>query len=225
MTILEQHELFEIELLDKLKTGHLLNPLVFGGGTMLRLCHGLNRYSADLDFWIIKKVSVQNYFEKLRGQLQNSYELTDAQIKHYSILIEIRSANYPKRLKIEIRKKDQDFDFQDRIAYSNHGSKQVLLRAHTLEQTMKNKIGALMDRNEIRDAFDIEFLLRKGVSLPDLTKIKTEQMIQKLDSYKAHDYKVKLGSILEADLREFYVQNRFAFLKEALNELIGKGLR
>lgn len=217
MTILEQHEIFEIELLDKLKTGHLLNPLVFGGGTMLRLCHGLNRYSAGLDFWIIKKTVVQEYFEKLCGLLQNSYELTDAQIKHYSILVEIRSANYPKRLKVEIRKKIRDFDFQDRIAYSIHNTKQVLLRTHTLEQTMKNKINALMDRNEIRDAFDIEFLLRKGIALPALNKNHIDQMMQKLDSYKIHDFKVKLGSIIEADQREYYMQNRFTFIKETLN--------
>jgi hypothetical protein len=45
------------------------------------------------------------------------------------------------------------------------------LKAHTLEQTMKNKIAALMERGEIRDGFDIEFLLRQGVPLPELIKM------------------------------------------------------
>ncbi|MDH3259067.1 MAG: nucleotidyl transferase AbiEii/AbiGii toxin family protein, partial [Deltaproteobacteria bacterium] len=44
-----------MEVLEKLKNTGLLEPLVFGGGTMLRLCHELKRYSADLDFWFIKE--------------------------------------------------------------------------------------------------------------------------------------------------------------------------
>jgi predicted nucleotidyltransferase component of viral defense system len=218
MTILEQHEQFEIELLDKLKTGQLVNPLVFGGGTMLRLCYDLNRYSADLDFWIIKKISYHEYFEKLCQFLRNDYELTDAQEKYYSLLIEIRSTTYPKRLKLEIRKGDWVFDFQDKIAYSKHSTKQVLIRTHTLEQTMKNKISALLDRDEIRDAFDIEFLLRKGISLPPITGMQHTQLVQKLDNYKDNEFKVKLGSIIESELRPYYIQNRFSFLKEVLNE-------
>jgi len=46
-------ERFELEVLDRLKRGRFLERLVFGGGTMLRLCHGLNRYSVDLDFWLL----------------------------------------------------------------------------------------------------------------------------------------------------------------------------
>ena len=54
MDVLKNHEIFEIEVLEKLKNGNFLSPLVFGGGTMLRLCYELNRYSTDLDFWFIK---------------------------------------------------------------------------------------------------------------------------------------------------------------------------
>ena len=54
MNIFEKHEIFEIEVLEKLKNTRLLDPLVFGGGTMLRLCHEMQRYSVDLDFWRIK---------------------------------------------------------------------------------------------------------------------------------------------------------------------------
>jgi predicted nucleotidyltransferase component of viral defense system len=57
MDILEKHEVFEIEVLDRLNSAKLLDPLVFGGGTMLRLCHELNRYSVDLDFWFVRKTA------------------------------------------------------------------------------------------------------------------------------------------------------------------------
>lgn len=50
MDTFQQHEVFEMEVLDRLKRANALAPLVFGGGSMLRLCHELNRYSVDLDF-------------------------------------------------------------------------------------------------------------------------------------------------------------------------------
>lgn len=45
------HEQFELEILSRMQSGRLLDALVFTGGAMLRLCHGLDRYSVDLDFW------------------------------------------------------------------------------------------------------------------------------------------------------------------------------
>jgi len=214
----EKHEQFEIEVLDKLKSAHLLQPLVFGGGTMLRLCHDLDRYSVDLDFWFIKNVNIEEYFDKIKTVLKKDYELTDTQIKYYTLLLEIKSVNYPRRLKIEIRKEIKDVDFQDKIAYSVFSNLQVLLRTHTLQQTLKNKINALLDRNEIRDAFDIEFLIRKGIDISQTDFDTKKQLMTKIDSFTEKDYKVKLGSIVSAEKRNYYIQNQFNFLREHLNQ-------
>ena len=65
MQDLIKQEIFELEVLEKLKNNRILEPLVFVGGTMLRLCHDLNRYSVDLDFWLIKKVDIKNILPKL----------------------------------------------------------------------------------------------------------------------------------------------------------------
>ena len=118
MDILNQHEIFEIEVLDKMNSAKMLEPLVFGGGTMLRLCHELDRYSVDLDFWFIKKKSHSTYFERVREAFEKEYEITDSQIKHYTLLFELRSALYPKRLKIEIRRERKECDYQEKIAFS-----------------------------------------------------------------------------------------------------------
>jgi hypothetical protein len=223
MDISEQHEVFEIEVLDKLKSTRALESLVFGGGTMLRLCHELKRYSVDLDFWFIKKVSQNDYFDKVRSAFEKDYEITDSQIKHYTLLFELRSAIYPKRLKIEIRREISDCDYQEKIAFSRFSTRQVLLKAHTLEQTMMNKIGAFLDRGEIRDCFDIEFLLRRGVEFPLRFGRQCAELKKKLAGFKDSDFKVKLGSILESDIREYYVLNRFNYLEEKLAELLSKG--
>jgi len=93
------------------------------------------------------------------------------------------------------------------------------MKAHTLEQTMKNKIAALMERGEIRDGFDIEFLLRQGVLLPELTKNEISKLMNRVDGFNAKDFKVKLGSVVESDIRKYYIENRFNFLRQKLRAL------
>jgi len=220
MDIFRQHEEFEIEVLDKMNTTKLLEPLVFGGGTMLRLCHDLQRYSVDLDFWFLKRISQDEYFDNAIRAFKKDYEITDAQIKNYTLLFELRSAGYPKRLKIEIRKEMKDCDYQKKIAFSRFSTRQVVLNTYTLEQTMKNKIEAFLNREEIRDCFDIEFLLRRGIALPVKSGREWNEFQKKLTRFKDGDFKVKLGSILEKDIRDYYVENRFSFLEEKLATMI-----
>ena len=216
------HEVFQIEVLDKMNSAKLLEPLVFGGGTMLRLCHELNRYSVDLDFWFIKKTSQQKYFDILQKAFEKDYEITDAEIKHYTLLFELRSAQYPKRLKIEIRRELKECDYQNKIAFSRYSTRQVLVKAHTLEQTMKNKIQAFLDRGEIRDCYDIEFLIRRGVDLPVDSARDVSNLREKIAKFKDTDFRVKLGSILEKDFRSYYNENKFSFLDEKLTAMFPK---
>lgn len=219
MDTFRQHELFEIDVLDKMRGFRLLEPIVFGGGTMLRLCHGLNRYSADLDFWFVKQIDQKKYFDRFKRLFENAYEITDAQIKHFTMLFELRTVSYPKRLKIELRREIPDIDFQEKIAFSRFATKQIILKALTLEQAMKNKVNALMDRGEIRDGFDIEFLLRKGIALPEMGAATAKKIIEKIEDLNEMDFKVKLGSIIESEIREYYATRKFDFLKEKLFEI------
>lgn len=213
MDTFRKHEQFEIEVLDLLKNNRFSNPLVFGGGTMLRLCHDLPRYSADLDFWFLKDIGYTAYFNKIRDFLKLHYELTDAHIKINTLLLEIRSRNYPRRLKIEIRKNNKEQDYQDKIAFSKYATKQVVLKTHTLNQTLRNKIDALVNRKEIRDGFDLEFILRKGIPLPTLSVNTKSEILKTIDRFTERDFRVTLGSTLESEMREYYTLNRFDYLK------------
>jgi hypothetical protein len=217
MDLFEQHERFEIEILDALKSIRLLDSLIFGGGTMLRLCHELNRYSADLDLWKAVNISDEQILEKMENYFKKSYEITDAQLKHYTILMEIRSSRYPKRLKIEIRRELKEWEFEDKIAFSPYSNRQVLLKGHTLRQTLKNKIDALINRGEIRDAFDMEFILRQGEPFPPLPENKIKKALQQIDGFKRRDFKVTLGSVIEKGLRDYYIKNGFNFLQKKLS--------
>jgi len=104
MQDLIKQEKFELEVLEKLNSKRLLSGLVFAGGTALRLCYGLNRFSVDLDFWITKKTNPKTLFAKLKKCLKEGYEVRDAANKFNTILFEIRAKGYPRSLKIEIRK-------------------------------------------------------------------------------------------------------------------------
>ncbi len=217
MNDLIQQEVFEIEVLAWLKNKGFLRNMIFGGGTMLRLCYGLKRYSVDLDFWTYRIDKIDEFFINLGDAFKKDYDITDAQNKYYTLLFEIKKPPYLRKLKIEIRKENKESDFQETIAYSPYSNQQVLLKSFTLEQMMKNKIGALLERKEIRDVFDIEFLTRKGINISanyeELKKIR-----EIIKGFKKRDYYVTLGSLLDDDTREYYKKDNFRYLLGIIDE-------
>lgn len=215
MQTLQNLEVLEIEILELLNSIKVLEFLYFGGGTMLRLCHNLNRYSTDLDFWLDASSNNKQIFQLIRKAIAENYKLTDSMNKRNTILFEFKSPAVNRSLKIEIRKEQTNYEWEYKIAFSRFTTKQVMVKALTLEQMMKNKFEALLSRKIIRDAFDIEFLLMRGINLPsDRTKL--EKALQIINNFKEQDYKVTLGSILDEKDRKFYLTNKFSFLKEEI---------
>ena len=218
MQILKSHEIFEIEVLDKLNSYKLLDPLIFIGGTMLRLCHGLNRYSVDLDFWINKDIDIKKYYNKMKDVLNQNYQIKDQANKHFTILFEINSDKYPRNLKIEIRKKNKNMPVDTIIAYSEFANIQVLVKTLKLYNVLESKIKTFLERKEIRDCYDIDFLLMKGVKLK-LDKKIIIKVVNQIDALNKYDYDVKLGSIIEPKLRTYYKNNKFDQLKSKLKKI------
>lgn len=214
MQDLVKQEQFELEVLDRLNTCRVLPRLIFGGGTMLRLCYGLNRFSVDLDFWLRAGEDPGVVYNSLREGL-SSYTVTDAADKFHTILFELRTRRYPRALKIEIRKEHQKVSVEQAIAFSRFSQTQVRVNTVSLPDMMNAKLEALVNRKEIRDAFDLEFLLKKGIQPLKSGYYKNAAAV--IRSFTKNDYRVKLGSLLEADDRQYYMQENFkqllAFLK------------
>ena len=184
---------------------------------MLRLCHELPRYSLDMDFWFFRKTDFDQFYNRLHEASLKEHDVTDSQNKYHSILVEVRRAKGEPRLKIEIRKKlAPPGSSEEKIAFSTHFPTQVLVRGFTLNQMLKNKVAALLDRGEIRDAFDLEFLVRKGIGLEDLSEREKRELVKKLREFKKRDFDVKLGSILLPEFRDYYREKRFSYLEEKL---------
>ena len=161
MQDLREQEKFELEVLDKLNSGRYLSNLAFCGGTMLRLCFGLDRYSVDLDFWMVGEVKEKQLLKDLTQYLSRDYSIKDSMDKKDTLLIELKSDAYPRRLKLEIRKGLKKIKTERVIAYSKYSNLQVMVKAVSLDEMARSKVSAFLDRREIRDAFDLEFLFKK----------------------------------------------------------------
>jgi predicted nucleotidyltransferase component of viral defense system len=219
MQNLIKQEQFELEILDRLNSKRLLSNLIFGGGTMLRLCFGLNRFSVDLDFYFAKTVNTHKFFVILKDYLSEFYKIKDSANKFNTLLFEIKSEDYPRSLKIEIRKEPKKFKTETAIAYSRYSNIQVFTKIVSLSSMVKAKIDAFLDRREIRDVFDLEFLLKKGVVF-EAPPAALKKVLIGINSLSKRDYTIKLGSILEAKERVYYSRENFKILKRAINEKI-----
>ena len=217
MRDLIQHEQLEMEVLDRLQSGRFLGNLIFGGGTMLRLCHGQDRYSVDLDFWVTKDIDWTKYYRRMEKYLLQYYKLTDSANKYYTILFELKSPQFPRSLKIEIRKEARVIKTDTSIAYSPNSTIQVMMKTVALEDMMKSKIAAFLSRGEIRDAYDIEFLLKRGVPLNADGEM-PGKLLAGLKKLGKSDFSVKLGALLDADKRKYYNENRFRILEMNLQD-------
>lgn len=215
MQDLAKQEQFELEVLDRLNSEKLLGNLVFGGGTMMRLCFGLNRFSVDLDFWVVKEIGFDKLFEDSKKCLSRFYVIADSANKFYTILFEIKSKDYPRSLKLEIRKEIKKITTEQAIAYSKYSNTQVLLNIVSLKDMMSAKIEAFLERKEIRDAFDIEFLLKKGIALDVPGEILTK-VLKEIRFLSKKDYTAKLGSLLEAEERRYYSSEGLKILERAI---------
>ena len=219
MQDLVKQEQFELEVLDRLNSKKMLNNLIFTGGTMLRLCFGLDRFSVDLDFWLKKNIDTGKFFVALRDYLTEFYTLNDSADKFNTLLFELKSKAYPRSLKIEIRKEVKKIQTENAIAFSKYSNSQVFLNVPTLQEIMKAKIETFLSRKEIRDVFDIEFLLKKGINL-DISAGVLKEFLKNIESFTEKDYTVKLGSLLEQKEREYYCRANFKILKLAVNDKI-----
>jgi len=215
MRDLIKQEMFELEVLDRLNSGRFLSRMVFGGGTMLRLCHGLDRYSVDLDFWLLPADDYSPWFADLQHYLARYYDLRDAADKFYTLVVELKSPDYPRSLKVEMRKSVNIIATEQAIAYSPFSTVQVFVRTIPLQDMMRSKIDAFLQRKEIRDAYDLEFLVKKGLKA-EISPQKANQLLAAIDALTRYDYNVKLSSLLEAGKRSYYRTNNFRILKAQL---------
>jgi hypothetical protein len=94
-----------------------------------------------------------------------------------------------------------------------------MVRTLSLQEMMSSKIETFLSRREIRDVFDIEFLLKKGIELR-ASKEELKRLLDGVNSLSKKDYSVKLGSILDSEQRKYYEKENFKILIMKIKELL-----
>jgi len=148
--------------------------LVFKGGTALYKFHGLDRFSEDLDF--TGKASPQDV-RRLAGYIEDFGYPVEAESKGVAggtlasfavkaFLYQGTTASMA-RIRMDLSWKDEDAPAAEWRThfpmYSDVPSFRV--QVMTIEEMFAEKVRALLVRSKARDAYDVWFMLRKGVAL------------------------------------------------------------
>lgn len=169
-----------------LHRGGFFDKAAFYGGTCLRIFHGMERYSEDMDFTLLKKdenFHLENYFKavieefKMAGRdvvIKKKDKLTlgkveSAFLKDETDVYDISfQTERTVKVKIEIDIYPP-LEFQTELKRLNHPYS-MMIRCLTLPSLYAGKMHALAFRNwktrvKGRDWYDFEWYVRQGVPL------------------------------------------------------------
>lgn len=208
-----EKELLHYDILFALEKGGLLDQLVFQGGTSLRLCHGGNRFSENLDFaggnkftsadLADMKACIEKYIGKRYGlevtvkepkELREDPQYAELSIEKWQVAVVTspERKDLPKqKIKLEIANvpaytKDP-LPLLVNYDFLPDGYSDTLILTETLDEVMADKIISLPATTRYvrhRDIWDLAWLQQQGAQLNiDLVRYKIADY--KLDAYEA----------------------------------------
>lgn len=157
-------EEIEIEILNTLSQSKLMDRLVFYGGTALRLGYGSPRFSEDLDFLMIKKITASGLKKVLTilAQKQPEVGLKDIKEKRNTLFallnVKYPFLKHPLNIKIEIAKRKNGIIYEYIPLVSPCSQLRPLVLTATIESLEKLKEITISKRKEPRDWFDIWYI-------------------------------------------------------------------
>ncbi len=190
-------EYLQYKILDIIYNTEFSNKLIFMGGTAVRIVHGNNRFSEDLDFdnfklnnsefenlteTINKKLSMEGYDVEIRNVFKGAFH---CYIGFRNLLYETKLSGHKKeKLMIRLDTEAQGIEYDpDKIILNKFD---VFTRINVVPRAMllAQKILAILYRKRSmgRDFYDTIFLL--GNTKPDLDYLKTKAGIETIDELK-----------------------------------------
>lgn len=165
------------------------DELIFKGGTCLMFVYGLNRFSEDLDFTMVKNIDINKLIANIRKDMDNlgvPYKMS--KLKEDKISLSFKIGIEGPLFHKEIERCFVSLDISKRENVENKKVielkspyKEILgfsMNIMPEEEILAEKIRALVTRNQARDLFDLYFLLKKGI------KIDAGLINKKLSYYK-----------------------------------------
>jgi len=161
-------EEWEIKILKEIFESPLGNSIYFKGGTALRLVYNSPRYSDDLDFTLVKRISKKSWEDMLKNIIKKFPEviISDQKDKFYTYFgeLKIKEDYLPLSfsIKIEISKRIKNkYKYSLKLLTSKTTNIQILAQVEDLEEIRKEKKLAINSRNLPRDLFDLWFIAQK----------------------------------------------------------------
>lgn len=217
-----EKELLHYDILYALSSAGLLKKITFQGGTLLRLCHGSNRFSEDLDFagghnfCSADMQEIKSCIEKYVGhryglevvvkepsELRKEPEYADVKIDKWQISVTTSAErkDLPKqRIKIEIANIPAYTralrSLQRNYPQLPDGYSDLLIQAEELSEVMADKLisfPATMTRIRYRDMWDLVWLHQQGVK-PNAQLVMKKTVDYKIDN----EFKTLLQSRIES---------------------------
>lgn len=140
----------------------VFDKAVFHGGTAIWRCYNGNRFSEDLDFYLIKdSEKIELLFKNLK---KIGFEIKKKKILERSIYSELEIDRTCVRLEATFQKISGVI-----CSYEMSDGNLISVYSLTAEQFLAEKSNTYLQRHKVRDLWDIFFLLNK---IENLTKIK-----------------------------------------------------
>ena len=190
-------EEWEIKILKEIFESPLGNSIYFKGGTALRLVYNSPRYSDDLDFTLVKRISKKSWEDMLKNIIKKFPEviISDQKDKFHTYFgeLKIKEDYLPLSfsIKIEISKRIKNkYKYSLKLLTSKTTNIQILAQVEDLEEIRKEKKLAINSRNLPRDLFDLWFIAQKMKEPMDknLKKIDKKFLRQELNKYLPKNY-------------------------------------
>jgi len=226
-----EKELLHYDILFSLEKEGMLNDLTFQGGTSLRLCHGANRFSEDLDFAGGKEFSaaqlaemkecIETYIGSRYGlevivkepnQLKKDPKYTDLKIDKWQIAVVTspERKDIPRqKIKLEVANipayTREPLPMGANYDFLPDGYEDTLIMTETLDEVMADKLVSLpATQNYVRnrDIWDLSWLKQQGA------QIREDLVQQKLNDYGIKGYEVMLGTMI-GRIPEIVAGNQF----------------
>ncbi|MCF8298410.1 MAG: nucleotidyl transferase AbiEii/AbiGii toxin family protein [Saprospiraceae bacterium] len=183
-------EYLQFMMLNYLSNSKFAKELCFIGGTNLRLIHGIDRFSEDLDFdnKNLSKVKFIKMTDSLIKHLQNTglKVVADDKSKDDKLMAYRRNLVFPQflydnglspfkdaKFLIKIESQDQGVDYKADIALLNAYGFVFNFPVPANDVLCSMKIAALLNRKKGRDFYDVMFMLSKTQPNYNFLKVRT----------------------------------------------------
>ena len=183
-------EYLQFMMLNHLSNSKFAKYLCFIGGTNLRLIHGIDRFSEDLDFdnKNMSKIKFINMTDSLIKYLQDTglKVIADDKSKDDRLIAFRRNLGFPQflynnglspfknaKFLIKIESQDQGVEYKPRIILMKGCGYVFNFPVPPNDVLCSMKIAALLSRKKGRDFYDVMFLLSKTQPNYDFLKVRT----------------------------------------------------